>query len=127
MGALHDLLFRPASVALIGHSSDPGRPAGRPLGYLRRAGYPGRVYVVNPRRDEVQGARAYPTLDALPEVPEQAYILLGTELAAEAVKACARAGVKLATVLADGFAETGPEGAARQSSMVATARAFGNV
>ena len=54
--ALHDALFRPASVALIGLSSDDRRPSGRPLGYLRKAGFGGRVYVVNPRRDEVQGA-----------------------------------------------------------------------
>ena len=123
--ALHDALFRPASVALIGLSSDPGRPSGRPLGYLRRAGYGGRVYVVNPRRAEVQGERAYPNLADLPGVPEQAYILLGTGRVAEAVADCARAGVKVATVLADGFAEAGAEGAARQRELVETARAGG--
>ncbi len=62
---------------------------------------------------------------ALPEVPDHAYVLLGTELAAEAVAECARAGVPVVTVLADGFAEAGSQGRARQERMVAAARAGG--
>jgi acyl-CoA synthetase (NDP forming) len=123
--ALRDALFRPHSVGLVGLSSDPGRPTGRPLEYLRRAGFAGAVYVVNPMRDEVQGARAYPSLRDLPEVPEHVYVLLGTDLAGQAVADCAEAGVKVVTVLADGFAEAGPEGAARQHEMVAMARSAG--
>jgi acyl-CoA synthetase (NDP forming) len=95
------------------------------LDYLHRARYGGNVYVVNPKRDEVQGARAYASIRDLPEVPEHVYVLLGTDLALKAVADCARAGVKVATVLADGFAETGPSGAARQREMVAVARAAG--
>jgi acyl-CoA synthetase (NDP forming) len=123
--ALHDALFRPRSVALVGLSSNPRRPTGRPLEYMRRAGFPGNIHIVNPMRAEVQGETSHPSLDDLPEVPEHAYILLGADLAAEAVAACARIGVRVATVLADGFAESGPEGAARQRQMVETARAAG--
>ena len=123
--ALYSALFRPRSVGLVGLSSDRRRPTGRVLDYLRRAGYGGAVYVVNPKRDEVQGARAYADLRDLPEVPEHVYVLLGTRLAAEAVRACAEIGVKVVTVLADGFAETGAAGAARQREMVETARAAG--
>jgi len=95
------------------------------LDYLRRAGFGGAVYVVNPRRDDVQGVRAYPFLRDLPEVPEHVYVLVGTRVATEAVAECAAIGVKVATVLADGFAETGPEGAAMQATLVETARAAG--
>ncbi|MFQ5566559.1 MAG: CoA-binding protein, partial [Paracoccaceae bacterium] len=123
--ALRDALFRPRSIGLVGLSSDPGRPTGRVLEYLRRAGYGGKVYVVNPRRREVQGARAYADLRDLPEAPEHVYLLLGTDLAVEAVAACAAVGVKVVTVLADGFAETGAAGAKRQREMVETARAAG--
>ncbi len=123
--ALYSALFRPRSVGLVGLSSDRRRPTGRVLDYLRRAGYGGDIYVVNPKRDEVQGARAYANLRDLPEVPEHVYVLLGTRLAVEAVATCAEIGVKVVTVLADGFAETGPEGAARQREMVETARAAG--
>ncbi|MGR3716956.1 MAG: CoA-binding protein, partial [Thermohalobaculum sp.] len=102
--ALYSALFRPRSVGLVGLSSDRQRPTGRVLDYLRRAGYGGDIYVVNPKRNDVQGARAYPSLRDLPEVPEHVYVLLGTRLAVEAVATCAEIGVKVVTVLADGFA-----------------------
>jgi acyl-CoA synthetase (NDP forming) len=123
--ALSDALFRPRSVALLGLSSDRRRPTGRVLDYLRRAGYGGKIYVINPRHAEVQQARAYPSLGDLPEVPEHVYVLLGTRLAEQAVCDCAAIGVTVVTVLADGFAETGPEGARRQRAMAETARAAG--
>ncbi len=77
--SLAQLLFAPRSVAIVGQSNDAGKTAGRPLKYLRQAGYAGRIYPVNPRRDEVLGERAWPSLAALPEVPEHAYVVTGTE------------------------------------------------
>ena len=43
-------LLRPASIALVGASDDAGKTSGRPLPFLRRAGYAGRIYPVNPRK-----------------------------------------------------------------------------
>lgn len=110
-------LLHPRSVALIGASDDPTKTGGRPLAYLRRAGFSGVVYPVNPRRATVQGLRAYPSLDALPEVPDHAFILTPTEGALDAVAACAARGVPLATVLAGGFAEEGEAGRAREAEL----------
>ena len=81
--------------------------------------------MVNPGQEGAQEARADPGLGDLPEAPEHVYVLLGTRLAEQAVRDCAAIGVRVVTVLADGFAETGPEGAARQRAMVETARAAG--
>ncbi len=80
-------------------------------------GYAGRVYPINPRRETVLGERAWPRISALPEAPDHAYIVLPTDLAVEAVEECAEFGVKVATVLADGFAEAGPEGLAREARL----------
>jgi len=127
-GARPDLaaaVFTPQRIALIGLSSDPGSPAGRPLAFLRQAGCRAEVAVVNPRRAEVQGAAAYPSLAALPFVPDHAYVLLGTARVEQAVADCAAAGVSVVTVLADGYAEAGPDGAARQARLVEIARAAG--
>ena len=63
------------------------------------------------------GEKAWPSIAALPEVPEHAYIVTTTEPAMEAIEQCARAGVKVATVLANGFAEAGPEGEAREARL----------
>ena len=116
-GALARPLLAPLSVAIVGQSNDAAKTAGRPLKYLRQAGYAGRVYPVNGRRDTVLGERAWPSLTALPEVPEHAYIVTGTQAAVEAVQECGRLGVKVATVLADGFTEAGPAGLARVAQL----------
>jgi len=122
---LHDALFAPRSVALVGQSNDAGKTAGRPLKFLRQAGFAGRVYPVNARRDEVLGERAWPSLEALPEVPEHAYIVAPTDAAMEAIEACGRAGVAVATVLSDGFAEAGPDGLAREHRLTEIVRTTG--
>jgi len=115
--SLAQFLFAPQSVAIVGQSDDAAKTAGRPLKYLRQAGYAGRIYSVNPRRQEVLGERAYPTLSALPDVPEHVYIVTPTGPAMEAVAECATLGVKVATVLANGFAEAGPEGEEREARL----------
>jgi acyl-CoA synthetase (NDP forming) len=80
---------------------------------------------VNPRREQVQGEKAWPSLAALPEVPQHAYVLTPTEAVIDSVAECARLGVKVASVLASGFSETGPEGAARERQLSEIARRTG--
>ena len=112
---LAQVLLAPQSVAIIGQSNDATKTAGRPLKYLRQAGYAGRIYPINPRRDEVLGERAWPSLADLPEVPDHAYIVASTEATMEAIEECARIGVPVVTALANGFSETGVEGTAREA------------
>jgi acyl-CoA synthetase (NDP forming) len=109
--------LNPQSVAIIGQSNDAAKTAGRPLKYLRQAGFAGRIYAVNPRRVEVLGERAWPSVTALPEVPEHAYIVTPTNGVAAALEDCGRAGVKVATILADGFAESSLQGYERTGQL----------
>jgi len=123
--ALAQALLRPRSIALIGASDDPDKTTGRPLRFLRSAGFAGQVYPVNPRRDSVQGERAWASLADLPEVPEHAFILTGTDTVEAVVRECAALGVQVATVLASGFAESGPLGAAREAALGELVRGTG--
>ncbi len=118
-------ILRPRSIALIGASDDATKTAGRPLQYLRAAGYGGKVYPINPRRSEVLGEQAWASLADLPEVPEHAFILTGTEAAIEAVEECGARGVKVATILASGFSEAGAVGAEREARLRDIARRSG--
>jgi acyl-CoA synthetase (NDP forming) len=110
MSTLRDALFAPESVAIVGQSNDFTKTAGRPLKFLLQMGYAGRIYPINPGRQTVLGQRAWPTLAALPEPPDHAYIVTPTDAAIEAVAECGKLGVKVATVLADGFTEAGEWG-----------------
>src|SRR6185437_7274488 len=114
----HDIatsLLTPRSIALIGASSDPARTSARAQIYLRRHGFTGTLYPVNPRADTVLGEQAYPSLQHVPGPVDLAYILTGTAHVEQAIRDCAAIHVPVAAILADGFAESGPGGAERQA------------
>ncbi len=118
-------LFAPRAIALIGVPGDLSRPGARPLHFLRRHGYAGRLYPVNPGHRTIGDLPAYPSLDALPERPDVAWIGLPAAQAPTAVAACGRAGVPYAVVLGAGFAETGESGAQEQARLIEAARDAG--
>ncbi len=118
-------LTTPSAVALVGASDNPKKLTARPSLFMKLHGFPGRVYPVNSIRDTVQGQKAYPSVEAIPEQIDHAYIMVGTEHVIGAVEDCAKAGVKVVTVLADGFAEAGPEGQARQDRLTKIAHEAG--
>jgi len=115
--ALARVLLRPRSVALVGASDDAGKTTGRPLHYLRRSGFSGVVYPVNPSRQTVQGEAAWPSLSSLPEVPEHVFVLSSTATVVDTVREAAGLGVPIVTVLASGFSESGPEGIEREKAL----------
>lgn len=117
-------LSAPRSVAIIGASDDVRKTTARPLRFLRRQGFAGAVYPVNPRRETVLGERAWPDIASLPEVPDHVFIVADTRLVVEAVRDCGRAGVPLVTVLSGGFGEHG-EGAERLRELLAVAAEYG--
>lgn len=121
MRAPLDPLFRPKSVALVGASSDPRKIGGRPLHFLRRHGYTGEIWPVNPRAGEIDGVRCFADIDSLPGVPDVAMVLVGPERAEGAVRALAAMGTGAAIVLAGGFAEIGDEGTRRQAALAEAA------
>jgi acyl-CoA synthetase (NDP forming) len=118
-------LLDPASIAIVGASDNPDKIGGRPIFYMRRHGYAGKIYPINPQRPEVQGERTWPTLADLPEAPDAAIVAVAGDMAVQAVDACIEKGVGAAIVIAAGFSETGAAGRALQDAMANRARAAG--
>ena len=118
-------LLSPRSVAIIGASDDPARIGGRPLAYMREAGFAGRIVPVNPNRTTVQGLAAFPDIEAVPGPIDTAIIAVPAAAVAGAAEACARAGVKAAIVFSAGFAEMSDEGRQAQDALGALARSSG--
>ena len=110
LGAKLDAILQPRSIAIVGASQDATKVGGRPVALLRRFGFPGAIYPVNPRAAEVQGLPAFPSVAALPEAPDLAIIAVAAEGAAEALEACAAKGTRAAVVFSSGFAELGAAG-----------------
>ena len=120
-----EALLAPRSVALVGASDNPARIGGRPLRYLREAGFAGAVYAINPNRTTVQGYPAFPSLAQLPEPPDVAILAVPAAATVAAVRECVARGTKAAIIFSAGFAETGEEGRARQEEIGRLARAGG--
>lgn len=118
-------LLAPRSVAIVGASDDPTRIGGRPIAYMLAQNYAGTILPVNPRRAQVQGLPAWPSIADLPEVPEVAVVAVPAEHAVQAVEDLGSRGVKGAVVFTAGFAEIGDAGAMAQARMAAAARAHG--
>ncbi|MBN9264865.1 MAG: CoA-binding protein, partial [Hyphomicrobium sp.] len=119
-------LLAPRSIAVLGASENPNKIGGRPLAYLKRFGFKGPVWAINPTRSEVQGFKSIPSLDDLPEVPDTVVVAVPGDNAVAAVEACAKKGVKGLVCMTSGFGETSdPEGKAKEARMVAAARAAG--
>jgi acetate---CoA ligase (ADP-forming) len=123
--SLHRLIFAPESIVIVGASADPTKTSYRPLKYLVEGGYKGLIYPINPKAEEIAGVKCWPSLAALPEQPDLAFILLNADAAIDAVADCGKAGVGAAMILASGFGESGAEGHARQERLAAVAKASG--
>jgi acyl-CoA synthetase (NDP forming) len=116
--SLFDSLFQPSRIVLIGASSDEKRTTSRPQRFLQKHGFPGEILPVNPGRDEILGVKAWKGIDDIPGEIDHAYILLNGKHAVAALEACGRRGVKVASILAGGFADGGAAGASLQDELV---------
>jgi len=124
MTTLDDLL-NPRSIAIVGASDDPTRIGGRPLRHMLNQRFQGGIYPVNPRRDIVQGLRAYPALGDIDGDLDFVLVAVPAPMVAEQVRAAAAKNARTVMVFSSGFAETGPDGAAMQDELTAIARATG--
>lgn len=115
----------PQCIAIVGATEDPNKVGGRPLHYLQRFGFSGKVYPVNPKREKVQGLPAFASIEDLPETPDAVVVAVGLDAVPDVIEQCAARGVATAIVMTSGFGETGVEGVQRQQALVAQARRLG--
>lgn len=109
-------LFEPRSIAIIGASPKPGFPSRVPQ-YLLKFGYPGKVYPVNPKYEELFGLKAYPNLAAIPDEVDLALIIVSAKHVLPLLEECVEKGVQVAVVFSSGFSETGEEGKTLQEQI----------
>ena len=119
-----DYLFNPGSVALIGASNNLAKWGFHVLSLLITKG--GRhIYPINRNEAEVQGLKAYQSVNHVPGPVDLAVITVPFVEVPAAMKDCVRKGVKIAVVISGGFAESGSEGAIIQREVVEIAKQGG--
>lgn len=120
-----DAFFKANGVAVIGASDDITKIGGRPVQLLRKYGYAGPIYPINPKGGTIQGLPAYASILDTPTAPDMAILAVPVDATLQAVRDCANRGVRGVIVLSAGFAEAGPEGVALQAELVRVARSHG--
>ena len=118
-------LIKPQSIAVVGASERPDAIGTRVIRNLRSFGYGGRIYPVNPRYAEVEGLKCVPSLSALPERVDAAFLTVPAAQGPDLVNEAAAAGIRAVFMNANGFADGGDEGTALQSRIESTAEANG--
>lgn len=110
-------LLNPASVVVVGASSDPTKLTGRPIAYLQQHGYQGKIFPINPRSEMIGDLKCYADAQSLPEAPDLGLVLVGANRVIDAVRDLSAAGTKAAVILASGFGEAGEEGQRLQAQL----------
>ena len=121
-----ELLFEPASVAVIGASPSPTKLGYAVLKNLVEGGYmqQGIVYPINPTAKEILGCRAYPSVLDVPEPIDLAVIIVPHPHVPSVLRTCGQKGIPAAIVISAGFRESGLAGVERERELVAIAREF---
>jgi len=115
----------PKSIAVVGASSDTKGLRGRILEIMLSHPYAGTVYPVSRSAAEVQGVKAYSSVEALPERVDLAILIIPAEFIVAELERCGRAGVPAAVILSSGFAEEpGERGMRMQAEIAAIARRY---
>ena len=100
-------LFKPASIAVIGASSDPDKIGYQIVLNLKDGGYKGKIFPVNPKAKEILGFRVYPDVASIGEKIDLALLSVPATITPQVAEECGKAGVRSIIVVASGFSEVG--------------------
>jgi acetate---CoA ligase (ADP-forming) len=117
--------FMPATVAVIGASARTGTIGGELFRNVLRSEFRGVAYPVNRSGEPVAGVGAYRSVAEIGQPVDLGVICLPGDAVLDAAQEALAAGVRALCVVSAGFAETGPEGEARQSRLLELVRSYG--
>ncbi|MFC2111513.1 acetate--CoA ligase family protein, partial [Bacteroidota bacterium] len=115
----------PRSIAIVGASEKFDSISGKPLIFLKRHGYKGKIFPVNPKYEELGGFKCYKSILDIEEPVDLALLAVNYKLVLPVLKQCVEKHVKFATVFASGFAESGEEGKEMQKQIADLAKRSG--
>ena len=117
-------LINPVSIVIVGGSNDSSKPGGKVLKNLIDNNFGGKLYVVNPKEDIIQGITCYKSVDELPHC-DLAILAIAAKYCPETVEKLARdKQTRAFIILSAGFHEESQEGALLEEKIVATVNQY---
>ena len=104
-----DVLLGARSVVVVGASNAPYKYGHLVLQSMLDAGYPGDLFLVNPRSETILGLPSFGSLEDIPQGVECAVIVVPAAHVPDSLRQCGEKGVTLAVVISGGFNEVGEE------------------
>ncbi len=118
-------LLQPRSIVVVGASNNVHKPGGAILRNLIAGAFAGELRAVNPKEEEVQGVRAYTSVEELPQT-DLAVLAIPAAMCPDAVETLARdKGVRAFIILSAGFGEETREGALLEERILAITNNYG--
>jgi acetyltransferase len=117
--------FNPESVAIVGASAKQGKVGYEIMTGMIKAEYPGSIFPVNHKSDEILGLKCYPDLASIGEVPQLVIIIVPAKFVSDVMQQCAAIKVKSVIIITAGFKEIGKEGAELEKKVISIARQAG--
>jgi acetyltransferase len=98
-------MLHPRNIALVGATDKPGNYAERIWNNLIKYKYPGGLYPINAKREQIWGVPCYKDFASLPEKPDHVLVLVPARFAVQVISDAAAAGARSATIVTSGFSE----------------------
>lgn len=118
-------LLEPRSIAIVGVSEEAGRPGTQALRALRSNGFSGEIFPVNPKYENFDDLKCYPSVEAIEADVDLVIIGVPAKAVLPVMESCARKKASYALILSGGFRESGEEGIERERRLLEIARAAG--
>lgn len=113
-----DFFFNPASVAVIGASTKPGKIGYEIVRSLMDSEFGGNIYPIHKRGENIAGTKTYTSISDVPSDVDLAVVALPSKAIPEAVRDCGKVGVKGVVIVSGGFKELSAEGASYEKEAV---------
>ena len=118
MSSVFNNYFYPKSICVAGVSSKP-----LSLGYelvksIKKYGYTGKLFLVNPKSDEILGYKCNPSIDSINEKIDLAIVMVPKQFVKETLEQLLHKGTEAILLVTAGFKETGKEGEKEEKEIV---------
>ncbi len=118
-------VLNPKSVAIIGASEVPGKAGERRTRSLVESRFSGKIYPINPKRDQLFGLKAYPNIADIDGEADLVMIVVPARFILDAVAGSIRKGAKGIVIITAGLGESGAEGKVIEAEILRMAREAG--